>query len=475
MPPDTLELRRRAIDDLDVGGLLGLVVIELGRLITTGAFSAAEAIITSWEQAFGSDIEDLSTRAKALVGRPNEPARRSAFAAAHAWMTPSLNQLAFVINRRSRQGIDRWGWIARSYRDAIERYVAQRELSYANHEAVAPLRERVSQAGARDDGVFRVMVDHHARVVKTVTEHVPALVRHCFDRVELIITESDRVRADLEDGLRRRAWLQQQAEPLLTSELQQGIDQLRSVAEQASAYARLIRENEREIAARDALASVACRSEELVTVERAIASLPVASISRLQHASSAVEEGKRGNATVAQILSAPPGGSSARKDIKSPDIATASGAPNTPALGSSAGIARSARASKHANRDAVAEQRFRRGLSMIELGLSDEALHEFEAVIARVPGDVPAMIGAALMLDRAGEGRRAVSLAERAVVMNPPSRLARIAWLCMSLDGIRVRQTAADLREMRAAGEVDDVIHQLLQALVVRARRGERR
>ena len=108
---------------------------------------------------------------------------------------------------------------------------------------------------------------------------------------------------------------------------------------------------------------------------------------------------------------------------------------------------------------------------MIELGLYDEALREFEAVCNAHPSDAAALVAMALMLERTGARERALGVAARAAQKVPDDRLAQVAYDCLLAQPGRPSEAAVQLRELRAGGQIEPVIDQLLKALIARARR----
>lgn len=112
---------------------------------------------------------------------------------------------------------------------------------------------------------------------------------------------------------------------------------------------------------------------------------------------------------------------------------------------------------------------------MIELGLYAEALREFESVCNAHPTDAAALVAMALMLERTGERDRAIGVAARAAQKLPDDRLAHVTYDCLQVDAGRLAEANAELKSLRALGELEPVIDQLLKALVARARRRGRR
>lgn len=239
-----LEQRLHILRDADICVLLDDVVQNVRTAIEAREYNRANGMLAVWEDALGRGMPALVRQIDEVRGVAGYQRALAEFSRAQDFREKSLGSFRLAEDRRSRRGMDRWGWVANAYRASVQRFIDGRQLMLQNTVGIRRARAALRESPIKSYRILMVAVDAYAKPINQAATS-PRLADHALGRVHRLLAESVKLQQQRELHLAERAALQKQAALMLAGVAHEAqISQLGSVAEQIRAYRRLICDEE---------------------------------------------------------------------------------------------------------------------------------------------------------------------------------------------------------------------------------------
>jgi hypothetical protein len=244
---DDLTARLASLSDVDVAGMLGRGLNEVGQRISFDDVRAAERRLEAWEEALGPDRIAVGTVVREVRGRRGYTVAAGAFARHQQWRRKAIDWLQFAIVRESRPDYDRWRWAAESYLWDIAVFARHQRRLLENAELTGHVKDAVRATPLKRHTVLLACAYERRKWVDVTSEPMPDAAGHNLSRTLELTDDAEQFAQAREVRLSEREEWKARAHEAYGGPIPAAwISRSRSIAQQIAVYQRVVADANRE-------------------------------------------------------------------------------------------------------------------------------------------------------------------------------------------------------------------------------------
>jgi hypothetical protein len=238
---EELTARLTSLSDIDVAGILGRGLNEVGQRISFDDVHAAERRLEAWEEALGPERIAVGTSVRDVRGRHGYTIAAGAFARGQQWRKKAIDWLHFAIVRDSGPDYDRWRWVGEAYLRDVAAFAAHQRHVLENVDLTGRVKRAVRAAPLKRYVVLLACARERRALVDLSLDTYPDATAHNLMRVLELTDEAERYSRSQDEQLTVREEWKSRARAAYGGDIPSAlVGRARSIIQQITSYQRIV-------------------------------------------------------------------------------------------------------------------------------------------------------------------------------------------------------------------------------------------